>query len=170
MKQFTFLVGLVVVVAMAIGCGGGSPAPQAPAVAAVPEIESMVLAKAFETDEKKAMAEYNGKTFVVKNLLVYSTDNEKNQISGTAYDPTAKTASVANIKPKFKEQLLATGSEFGFEVFPAEPKTSDKYQGSNNVGQGEERFTLYTELVNVEGTLEYTEGNNSLNVNKAKLK
>jgi hypothetical protein len=167
MRKFGIIL-LAVIMVTAWGCGKKEePAPAAskevkaaePAPA-TPQIEGWALAKAFEQDEKKAGTEYVGRTFIVKNLVIYAIYSEEKRFEGFAYDPESKTITTTGKLRLNGTEVKATETDFYYTVTLADAAdlaNLKEYTATETAGG---RISDFAGPYAFEAKIEKVEGNN----------
>lgn len=179
MNRLAWMLLMVVCLVLACACAkkdetpAGTVSPTAEARPAeakptAPEIESWALAKALEADGEKAVADYNGKPFAVKNLAVFMTNTGSGTMDAHAYDPASRTISALSAC-KLNADPLVSSSEYGFAVTFASAGDAAGLRGAHSEQGGGGPISVLKQLVTVEGTLELSAVSNTLKINQARL-
>jgi len=168
-----FVTSAVVLGILVTGCGkkDGAQSAAGPGQSAQPQIadvQAWTLANEFLKDQENAKAKYGGKTCIVRNLLAYQCVGDAHKVSGCAYDPKTKTASIS-IASRYQGQDLVKGDEFDFEVEIADPSEFDSIKDSAETTVDGKSFAAFVTLFSVQGTIHHDGSDNSLIVKKAKL-
>jgi hypothetical protein len=162
------IIFLAVVMVMAWGCGkkqepaaGASkevkiaePAP------ATPQIEGWALAKAFEQDEKKAGSEYVGRTFIVKNLVIYVIYNEEKRFEGFAYDSGSNTITTTGKLRLNGTEVKGTETDFYYTVTLADATDLANLKAYTATETASGRISDFAGPYAFESKIEKVEGNN----------
>ena len=167
------IVATAIALASATGCGkkdsASNPAgPGQPTAPKIAEVDSWTVANAFVKDLDKAKAEYEGKEFVVRNLLAYMSVSDKQMISSCAYDPKTKKASYSN-DGRYKGQDLVKSDTFDFEVVFTDMAQFDSIKDSADTTVDGKSFQSFETVYSVQGTIKHDGVDNAVTVLKAKL-
>ena len=167
------IVATAIALAIATGCGkkdsasnpGGPGQPTTPKIA---EVDSWTVANAFVKDLDKAKAEYDGKEFIVRNLLAYMSVSDKKMISSCAYDSKTRMASYSN-DGRYKGQDLVKSDPFDFEVELADMSEFESIKDSADTTVDGKSFQAFETVFAVQGTIKHQGVDNAVTMLKAKL-
>ena len=176
MKRIVLLLAVSLCLLASLSCGkkdeaapGGAAAPAPEVKTTSPEIVSMALVNACVADADKAAADYNGKPFVVKELLVTIKGMDDMALDACGYDPATGLASTQSAC-RLVGQPLKSGPEFSFSVKFKDPKEKEGLVGSHSESPGGVATIVFQQRIAVEGTVKFAgSGSNVITVENARL-